>query len=162
MTSATLATVGQASRLSQIKREKSETAATAVLRTRKPSSPIVEPLPFVPFDVNAPIAKAGRHVPHWRQEGATYFITFRLADSIPKDKLIQWAKSSCATGCVEILNHGRRSRIWNTLNCSPNGFIAGWTTVSVECGCGGPRFPQSLRKHCDFSTNNAIGWAISR
>lgn len=25
-----------------------------------------------------------RHLPHWRQDGATYFVTFRLADSIPQ------------------------------------------------------------------------------
>ena len=28
-----------------------------------------------------------RHLPHWRQEGATYFVTFRLADSLPQSKL---------------------------------------------------------------------------
>lgn len=28
-----------------------------------------------------------RHLPHWRQEGATYFVTFRLVDSLPQNKL---------------------------------------------------------------------------
>ncbi len=28
-----------------------------------------------------------RHLPHWRQDGATYFVTFRLADSLPQGKL---------------------------------------------------------------------------
>ena len=28
-----------------------------------------------------------RHLPHWRQTGATYFVTFRLADSIPQQHL---------------------------------------------------------------------------
>jgi putative transposase len=28
-----------------------------------------------------------RHMPHWRQPGATYFVTFRLADSLPQAKL---------------------------------------------------------------------------
>lgn len=28
-----------------------------------------------------------RNLPHWRQEGATYFVTFRLADSLPQEKL---------------------------------------------------------------------------
>jgi hypothetical protein len=28
-----------------------------------------------------------RHLPHWRQAGATYFLTFRLADSLPQAKL---------------------------------------------------------------------------
>ena len=30
-----------------------------------------------------------RHLPHWRQDGATYFVTFRLADSLPQAKLIE-------------------------------------------------------------------------
>jgi hypothetical protein len=32
-----------------------------------------------------------RHLPHWRQPGATYFVTFRLADSLPKVKLDELA-----------------------------------------------------------------------
>ncbi|HYW78094.1 MAG TPA: hypothetical protein VE890_00900 [Thermoguttaceae bacterium] len=28
-----------------------------------------------------------RRLPHWRQDGATYFVTFRLADSIPQEQL---------------------------------------------------------------------------
>jgi REP element-mobilizing transposase RayT len=28
-----------------------------------------------------------RHLPHWRQAGATYFVTFRLADALPQEKL---------------------------------------------------------------------------
>jgi len=31
-----------------------------------------------------------RHLPHWRQEGATYFVTFRLADSIPYAVVEGW------------------------------------------------------------------------
>ncbi len=29
-------------------------------------------------------------LPHWQQKGATYFITFRLADSIPAHLRAQW------------------------------------------------------------------------
>ena len=32
-----------------------------------------------------------RHLPHWRQEGATYFVTFRLGDSLPQAKLDELA-----------------------------------------------------------------------
>ena len=28
-----------------------------------------------------------RHLPHWRQEGATYFVTFRLDDALPQCKI---------------------------------------------------------------------------
>jgi len=90
MTSATLATVGQASRLSPSIKEKSEIAATVVLRPRKPPTLTVPVLPFVPFNPDAPVGKTGRHLPHWRQDGCTYFVTFRLGDSIPADKLTQW------------------------------------------------------------------------
>jgi len=31
-----------------------------------------------------------RNLPHWRQDGATYFVTFRLGDSIPQNVLDQW------------------------------------------------------------------------
>jgi Rad3-related DNA helicase len=48
--------------------------------------------PFTPFDPDAPLAVYGRHLPHWRQAGATYFVTFRLADAMPQVKLKQWQK----------------------------------------------------------------------
>lgn len=32
----------------------------------------------------------GRHLPHWQQEGRTFFVTFHLADSIPQAKLREW------------------------------------------------------------------------
>lgn len=31
-----------------------------------------------------------RNLPHWRQEGAVYFVTYRLADSIPRSVLESW------------------------------------------------------------------------
>ncbi len=34
-----------------------------------------------------PVTFYYRHLPHWRQDGATYFVTFRLADSLPQAKL---------------------------------------------------------------------------
>jgi len=34
-----------------------------------------------------PVTVYMRHLPHWRQEGATYFVTFRLNDSLPRAKL---------------------------------------------------------------------------
>ena len=36
---------------------------------------------------NLPIERYERHLPHWRQEGATYFVTFRFADALPQAKL---------------------------------------------------------------------------
>jgi REP element-mobilizing transposase RayT len=42
------------------------------------------------FDPEAPIAFLSGDLPHWRQQGTTYFVTFRLADSLPQEKLQQW------------------------------------------------------------------------
>ena len=38
----------------------------------------------------AEIKKSGNRLPHWQQDGATYFLTFRLADSIPVSRLDEW------------------------------------------------------------------------
>ena len=45
---------------------------------------------FEPFDPNADRAEFRRSLPHWRQGGSTYFITWRLADSLPQEKLHAW------------------------------------------------------------------------
>lgn len=45
-----------------------------------------------------------RHLPHWRQPGATYFVTFRLADSLPQAKLRE----------LDLLRTELRLRIQNT------------------------------------------------
>jgi len=38
----------------------------------------------------AEIHKTQNHLPHWQQDQATYFLTFRLGDSIPANLLRQW------------------------------------------------------------------------
>ncbi|HKL22027.1 MAG TPA: exodeoxyribonuclease VII large subunit, partial [Tichowtungia sp.] len=42
------------------------------------------------FNPTLPLEIYERNLPHWQQEGVTYFITFRLADSIPQKKLRKW------------------------------------------------------------------------
>jgi putative transposase len=51
-----------------------------------------------------------RHLPHWRQDGATYFVTFRLADSLPQSKLheleelrLYWDRHNPAPHCAAAL-----------------------------------------------------------
>src|SRR5438132_5294859 len=44
------------------------------------------------FDPEAPVEELFGNLPHWRQRGATYFVTFRLADSLPQGKLQQWVR----------------------------------------------------------------------
>ena len=43
-------------------------------------------MPFTPFNPTQEIQRTRRHLPHWHQEGRTYFVTFRLADSMPVDQ----------------------------------------------------------------------------
>ncbi len=40
--------------------------------------------PYAPIDI------ARANLPHWRQDGVTYFVTFRLADALPAEKLRAW------------------------------------------------------------------------
>ena len=43
------------------------------------------------LDLSQPVGRAwGRNLPHWRQDGCVYFVTFRLEDSIPADVLTAW------------------------------------------------------------------------
>jgi valyl-tRNA synthetase len=42
---------------------------------------------FVGFDEFSEVDITRRRLPHWQQEGVTYFVTFRLADSLPANKL---------------------------------------------------------------------------
>ena len=44
---------------------------------------------FRGFDPQGELTIYQRHLPHWRQKGATYFVTFRLADSLPQSKLAE-------------------------------------------------------------------------
>lgn len=45
---------------------------------------------FKSFDFGIPLETFRRNLPHWKQEGTTYFITFRLADSIPGERINSW------------------------------------------------------------------------
>ena len=42
---------------------------------------------FKPLDKDAEIVRRSRDLPHWEQVACTYFVTFRLADSLPQSEL---------------------------------------------------------------------------
>ena len=46
-----------------------------------------------PFDSRTIDRHAGSSLPQWRQDEAIYFVTFRLADSLPKPILRNWDRS---------------------------------------------------------------------
>ena len=57
------------------------------------------------FDPAASLIIHRGKLPHWRQEGATYFVTFHLADSLPQTKL-EWLR--------------RQKELWLLLNPEPH------------------------------------------
>lgn len=46
--------------------------------------------PFHGFDRKAVFSETRRRLPHWTQPGCTYFITWRMADSLPHSLLKEW------------------------------------------------------------------------
>jgi putative transposase len=52
---------------------------------------LAPPPGFRGLDPEKPLTVYYRHLPHWRQDGASYFVTFRLADSLPQEKLQELA-----------------------------------------------------------------------
>lgn len=47
---------------------------------------------FRPLDYGIPVDITRRNLPHWKQTGKTYFVTFRLTDSIPSEELRKWKR----------------------------------------------------------------------
>jgi putative transposase len=61
---------------------KSPARASVQLAPQRPDS--------VFFNKDAPLRRYRNWLPHWRQPGKWYFVTFRLADSLAQPKLQQW------------------------------------------------------------------------
>lgn len=50
------------------------------------------PREFGYFRPEDAVGNVSGNLPHWRQEGVTYFVTFRLADALPQVKLQGWLR----------------------------------------------------------------------
>lgn len=85
------------------------------LRTQRVESA----MEFKPFNPHEEVQVYHRHLPHWRQKGATYFVTFRLSDSIPKTMLLQWREERKlwlkAHGIVDELSEDERLKRYLTI-----------------------------------------------
>lgn len=53
---------------------------------------LAPPPGFQGLRADLPLDVYVRRLPHWRQDGATYFVTYRLADSLPQGKLDELAQ----------------------------------------------------------------------
>ena len=47
-------------------------------------------MPFQPFNPSGELHVHRQRLPHWRQSGVTYFVTTRLADSVPAGVAREW------------------------------------------------------------------------
>jgi carbamoylphosphate synthase large subunit/REP element-mobilizing transposase RayT len=75
--------------------EESMAGSTAVSAVRPAGvSPVDPPSPiFHAFDEHGEVTQARRNLPHWEQAAATYFVTFRLADSVPASLQAEWKEA---------------------------------------------------------------------
>lgn len=76
--------------------DKSAARSTGILPVRLPGVSPGESASALPLfrsmDLDAEIKVTKRNLPHWRQDGATYFVTFRLADAVPATLQREWAE----------------------------------------------------------------------
>src|SRR5437016_2395043 len=84
---------GRMPELSQRSGEHTQVADTACNTGFQPvpsSEHLARTVPFHAFDPRGEVVQRRRNLPHREQPQATYFVTFRLADSVPQTLLEQW------------------------------------------------------------------------
>jgi REP element-mobilizing transposase RayT len=71
------------------------------------------------------IATTRHHLPHWAQNGVAYFITFRLADSLPKVQLARWRQEREAylSQCENPLTPGQEEEYHKRFSGSIDRFL---------------------------------------
>jgi len=65
---------------------------SSVTETTSPADPPVSSANAKFYNPCGETEKHHRNLPHWEQQGRTYFITYRLADSLPLEKLAQFRR----------------------------------------------------------------------
>ena len=89
---------------------------------------------FRGLDPDRPIRKYIRHLPHWRQDGASYAVTFRLADSLPSSKLNMLA--SMRREWEAKFPHPRSDEAWQEYARAVTNRVNEW----LDQGCGDCHF----------------------
>jgi hypothetical protein len=140
---------------------------------------VLRPAWFVPFDELRAVRIYQRNLPHWRQDGCTYFVAFRLRDSIPES--VQRQREEEKSPSLEQLGiayDGERGRWPLARRLSP---IAAHRTVSVRAAfqspspelpgprprasvnitCGIPLVQSSCETRCSGMTDVSTTWATS-
>ena len=114
---------------------------------------------FNPF---ANVRKTANKLPHWQQPGATYFITFRLADAVPMALRLQWTEEKRAwlsqhpkpwSAVVEAEYHERFSARMDAWLDAGHG-----ACVLRDTSCRNP--VEATLQHLDGSQYWHHGWVI--
>ena len=79
------------------------------------------------FDPEADFQVYRRSLPHWRQAGVKYFVTFHLADSLPTKKLAAWEKEKDLWLALNPPPHNSRQIEEYHRNFFPDPFTSGLT-----------------------------------
>ncbi|MDF1814586.1 MAG: transposase, partial [Verrucomicrobiales bacterium] len=94
----------------------------------------VDPIPFRPFMPTEPVEiYTSGYLPHWRQSGSTYFVTFRTADSLPQSVLAELAAERAAWlarhgGAIQALSDELRREFAKIISAS--------LEEKLDHGCG--------------------------
>jgi type I restriction enzyme R subunit len=84
------------------------------LGTLGTSSELQRPTALVPFDEHKAVRIYQRNLPHWRQDGCTYFVTFRLIDSIPAGVQREWEYEQAAWLNARGIQYDGRRGSWRS------------------------------------------------
>ena len=113
------------------------------------------------FNPYAEIRFTANRLPHWQQEGAVYFVTFRLADAVPHNLRTQWESERDAWLRVhsQPLSTNVEANIMNGSQAQSN---VGLTLVMVPASCGAPiAQPTSRKRYAILMVNvlyRSLGW----
>lgn len=123
---------------------------------------LTAPPEFRGLDPHLPLHTYQRHLPHWRQEGATYFVTFRLADSLaqPQREFLCRLRSEWEHGHPE----PRSDDDWTSFARAYTNHVERWLDEGYgACHFRDPKWTDDLRDrlhHRDGEHYELTCWAI--
>ena len=102
------------------------------------------------FNPYAEIRETANRLPHWQQEGAAYFITFRLADAVPQALRQEWEDER--EGWLRFHPKPWSDEIENEYHQRFSGAVERWLDAGHgECLCGSRALQRSWRKRSAIS-----------
>ncbi|MBN1942996.1 MAG: class I tRNA ligase family protein, partial [Phycisphaerae bacterium] len=109
--------------------------------------------------------RKGRFLPHWTQEGATYAVTFRLADAVPKDVSDAWKQERQdillrAEKQNRPLTHAERMELHQLHSAKIEAFLNAGHGECLLRNSRAAEITQNALKHFDGERYDLLAWAI--